>query len=352
MTMMMSKFGNSENAIMDKFIYEKCLKWIPYNKFKNVEYLDKGGFGTIYKATWLDKDKEVVFKCIDDLNENLDKFLDEWKYHKSCLNSYDIIKLHGFTKNPNTLNYMAVMDYANKGNLRGNLTKIIENSWKQKLYMLYKIISGLYEIHKQSLVHCDLHDGNILYHKCERENEESEKIKEIKNNEEDKVYITDLGLCQPVKSYLKQGEIYGVVPFMAPEILRAHDIQLSLNVCKGERPKIIENTPQCYVDLMKKCWNENPSERPSASEVKNIIENWIFYPYNQINEELKSNVMEFINAPIKSNNFITEFHSQACYISRLLDFTSENLNEAIQSKCLDNCIDDIKSLDIKTDENL
>jgi hypothetical protein len=45
---------------LNKFISEKNLKWIPYNKFKNVEYLDKGGFGTIYKAIWLDKYENKV----------------------------------------------------------------------------------------------------------------------------------------------------------------------------------------------------------------------------------------------------------------------------------------------------
>jgi hypothetical protein len=55
------------------------LKWIPYNRLKNVEYLDKGGFGIIYKAIWLNdnKDEEVVLKCCNNLNENLDEFLNE-----------------------------------------------------------------------------------------------------------------------------------------------------------------------------------------------------------------------------------------------------------------------------------
>ncbi|RGB42401.1 kinase-like domain-containing protein, partial [Rhizophagus diaphanus] len=39
---------------------------------------------------------------------------------------------------------------------------------------------------------------------------------------------------------------------------KAHDLQLALSICKGERPEIIENTPQCYIDLMKKCWDEDP----------------------------------------------------------------------------------------------
>ena len=89
---------------------------------------------------------------------------------------------------------MAVMDYANKGNLRENLTSIVENNWNQKLYMLHEIISGLSKIHEKNLIHCDFHDGNILNH----------------NN--GSIYISDLGLCRPVKSFLKKYDIYGVIP--------------------------------------------------------------------------------------------------------------------------------------------
>ena len=33
---------------------DQILEWIPYNRFKNIEYLDKGGFSIIYKAIWMD----------------------------------------------------------------------------------------------------------------------------------------------------------------------------------------------------------------------------------------------------------------------------------------------------------
>ncbi|CAB5195600.1 unnamed protein product [Rhizophagus irregularis] len=116
----------------------------------------------------------------------------------------------------------------------------------------------------------------------------------------------------------------GVPPFND----RAHDLQLSLSICRGERPEVIENTPQCYIDLMKKCWDEDPLKRPSASEVKYVIGNWIFRPdYDEEINEVKSNIMEFTDAPIKNNNLSTESHPQACYTSRLLNFTSEELNE-------------------------
>jgi serine/threonine protein kinase len=239
---------------------------------------------------------------------------------------------------------MAVMDYADEGNLRGCLTKIIKNNWKQKLYMLYKIIIGLKEIHQQNLIHCDFHDGNILNH-----------------NFGNYVYISDLGLCRPIQSSLEKDNIYGVLPFMAPEVLRgkpytsasdiysfsmimwefisgvtpfndeAHNLQLSIRICKGERPKIIENTPQCYVELMKKCWDEEPLKRPSASEIFDIISKWIFFSgeIKNISDELKTNIMEFINAPIGNNNSIIQSHPQAYNTSRILPFTSSKLNEAL-----------------------
>ncbi|GBB83326.1 hypothetical protein RclHR1_10050009 [Rhizophagus clarus] len=322
-------------TLVDKFIEEKRLKWIPYNQFKNVKYLDKGGFSTIYKAIWLTEHKEVVLKCLNNLNknnlnENLDDFLNEWDCHEKCLDSTKIINLHGFTKNQDASNYMVVIDYANKGNLRENLTKVIDNNWNQRLFMLCEIISGLNVIHEQNLIHCDFHDGNILL-----------------NYEETRVFISDLGLCQPVKSFLKKYDIYGVIPFMAPEILRgnpytpasdiysfsmimweftsgvppfndkAHDLQLALSICK---------------------------------EVENIIRNWIYRPSDgEISEELKSNIMEFINAPIIYNNLTINPHPQACYTSRLLDFTSKKLFEILESECLDCLINDIKSLE--TNEN-
>ncbi|GET01059.1 kinase-like domain-containing protein [Rhizophagus clarus] len=53
--------------------------------------------------------------------------------------------------------------------------------------------------------------------------------------------------------------------------------------------------------------------------------------------------MEFINAPIGNINLITGFHPQACYTSRLLNFTSKKVNEVLESECLDCIVDDKSS---------
>src|ERR1044072_3421980 len=206
---------------------------------------------------------------------------------------------------------MIVMRYAENGSLRKNLKDIVKDRWINKLIKLKDIISGLNTIHQKQLIHCDFHHGNVL-------------------SQEYFMFISDLGLCKPVEYFQhskKDDNIYGVLPFVAPEILRgkpyttasdiysfsmimweftsgmppfnnrAHDLQLSINICEGERPEIIENTPQCYVDLMKKCWNENPSKRPNASEIYYTIQNWYKKISNiYINEESKDIIKEFYKA--------------------------------------------------------
>jgi hypothetical protein len=60
---------------LDQFISKNKLKWFPYNKFENIEYLDKGGFGVIYKATY-----EIILKHLNyfnDSNEILNEFLNK-----------------------------------------------------------------------------------------------------------------------------------------------------------------------------------------------------------------------------------------------------------------------------------
>src|ERR1043165_4510080 len=53
----------SGNKEIDEFIqnfqlnatcYQEVLEWIPYEKFENVKYLAKGGFGMVHKSIWVD----------------------------------------------------------------------------------------------------------------------------------------------------------------------------------------------------------------------------------------------------------------------------------------------------------
>ncbi len=241
------------------------------------------------------------------------------------------------------------MDYAKHGSLKKNLSNLVKETWLTKLFKLLSIINGLNIIHQQKMIHCDFHHGNIL-----------------SLVSEDFLSISDLGLCKPVDYFqqTKKNDIYGVLPFVAPENLRgkpytsasdiysfsmimweftsgippfddkAHDLELSISICKGERPEIIENTPQYYIDLMKKCWDENPLKRPNASEIGKIIENWISIIINEYNEHIEfykaDKVLEQKQTDT-SDIINNKTHSQAYHTSRLLDFTKK-LNEILDQE--------------------
>ncbi|RIB24809.1 kinase-like domain-containing protein, partial [Gigaspora rosea] len=134
-------------------------------------------------------------------------------------------------------------------------------------------------------VHGDLHGGNIL----------------LLNEEE--AFISDFGLCRPInETKMLEKKIYGVIPNIAPEILRfqspysqagdiyslgiilwelvcgipafsnrAHCVILITDICNGLRPKTCHFAPPTYNDLLKKCWNQDPSERPSIYAVLDCI---------------------------------------------------------------------------------
>ncbi|RIB23540.1 kinase-like domain-containing protein [Gigaspora rosea] len=51
--------------------------------------------------------------------------------------------------------------------------------------------------------------------------------------------------------------------------------QFQIKICQENlRPRIIEYTPQCYINLMKKCWERDPIKRPSAQKIIEILTEW------------------------------------------------------------------------------
>ncbi|RGB29513.1 kinase-like domain-containing protein, partial [Rhizophagus diaphanus] len=151
-----------------------------------------------------------------------------------------------------------------------------------KLQKVCSIVKGLKEIHDNQMVHHDFHTGNILFN--------DPSIETF-------IYISDMGLCRQVGN-VDTTDIYGVMPYLSPEVLKgnpytqaadiysfgmimyfvatgrqpfdncAHDHNLALDICKGDRPGINElEAPKCYIDLMERCWNANPNNRPNITEL-------------------------------------------------------------------------------------
>ncbi|GET53730.1 kinase-like domain-containing protein [Rhizophagus irregularis DAOM 181602=DAOM 197198] len=222
---------------------------------------------------------------------------------------------------------------------------------------------GLKVIHESELTHCDFHDGNILI-----------------SDDYNEIYIIDLGLCKPIQnSDDKIDKVYGIIPYMAPEILRnnpytpasdiysfsmmmweftsgippfnnkAHDVELILSICEGDRPVIIKNTPKCYEKML----GFRPFQKTNIVIIENTISEWLrcvneYYKLNgedepryevpNIDNQLKNDMYEFIKAnsvlTLEQDNIsVLQTHPQAYYTSRLLTEILYQNN----SECLD-CI--------------
>jgi len=95
---------------------------------------------------------------------------------------------------------MVVLFEMSLGSLRSNLMikKYNPNDKYENLYYVAKSLSAL---HKCNLVHGDFHSGNLLL------------------LYQDMMWISDLGLSKPADKPNKTNEVYGVLPYIAPEIL-------------------------------------------------------------------------------------------------------------------------------------
>jgi len=86
---------------------------------------------------------------------------------------------------------------------------------EDKLKRLDEVGGGLSEIHIQGLVHRDLHSGNILSLNTQNYNYGNKVISRIF----DIFCISDLGLSCPANYQKEEGKIFGVLPYVAPEVL-------------------------------------------------------------------------------------------------------------------------------------
>ncbi|RIB19058.1 kinase-like domain-containing protein [Gigaspora rosea] len=254
--------------------YDEIIEWIPYEDLDDVEVIGEGGFSVVYSAKWK-KGKRYTPVTLPISQKD---FLKEFENLMQTRFVGNKLEVYGITQHKETKKYMIVFQYANGGNLRKflekNFTKLKwESKWKQLLFISWELT----QIHKAGYIHRDLHSGNIL-------------IKEYANGNKEEL--------------IKEGEreIYGVLPYIAPEVLLKHlcteksdiysfgvimaemstgnppyyglecDVSLDIKICNGLHPTFAEGTPECYIQLASRCMDANPSNRPSSIDVYKELE--------------------------------------------------------------------------------
>ncbi|RIA95077.1 kinase-like domain-containing protein [Glomus cerebriforme] len=312
------------------------MEWISYSKITNLKKLAEGGFSIIYEAYWSGEHKNIAVKQLKSSEKISKEFLNELKsYNKCCTEFGHVIQCYGITKDPNTDEYMLIMDYARKGNLHDYLQKnFININWRTKIDILRQISNGLGNIHNANFIHRDLHSGNILIG--------------VIGSYSREYRIGDMGLSQPASETSSNNEIYGVIPYVAPEIFNGakfskasdvyslgmimwecttgckpfadveHDIELIYNIMDGKRPEITKDTPECFVNLMKRCWEFDPTKRPSINEVVDAFFNWDWCKANAVQfKQAEKKRLELIQLKLLGPNFTVK-HPGAIFTSRSL----------------------------------
>lgn len=365
--------GNSE---INKIIFNTQLEskhmfdhieWINHDGFRDIKEIKKGRFGCIYSAIWIDGPmplfgmarngaQNVIIKSLGRTPSDVTpEFILELKEYVKLVTSYTelryellgTIQCYGLTQDSTTKEYMLVMENIKKGNLRNYLNQNFKNmKWiDEKLKILISIAKGLKLIHQSGFIHKNLHSGNILI------------------GEDGMAYISDFGLTSLItnrnsKKEITSKGIYGVLPFVAPEVLkriRLHTKEsniysfgiimwslssgkppfygnplttsLALEICSGERPEVItQGTPKCYIDLMKRCWDSDPAERPNINEIYEILIDWYFLIKNYDDFKIADNEMN--DKEFGRNPRVVE--DEDVYYSQFIDLDAISKEEAFE----------------------
>ena len=118
--------------------------------------------------------------------------------------------------------------------------------------------------------------------------------------------------------------MYEVISGLPPYHNVSHNENLAIKICQGLRPRFNIKVPQLIAHLIKRCLDANPN-RPTAKEIKEIIEKWQFEPTEELQRQIKEAEETNINLqtssiPLASLSYKT--HSGAIYTSRLLNFNN------------------------------
>ncbi|PKC58633.1 kinase-like protein [Rhizophagus irregularis] len=225
-------------------------------------------------------------------------------------------------------------------------------TWKERIKVADDIIVALVGIHDENVIHRDLHSGNILY-----------------SNLNQYWYISDLGFCGPADKSTES--IYGNLPYIAPEVISGknttkksdvysigmlmweissgqppfnyyeNDYKLALNIINGMRPKVISGTPLKYENLMKQCWDADPSNRPDIDTLCNRMHQLLQFYQNISNEILQQETNNNLEKLI--NNSMSKHISSKLFTSKIHQFknlpeprnATEEEQEAFHSKSYD-----------------
>ncbi|CAB4488121.1 unnamed protein product [Rhizophagus irregularis] len=219
----MSRNSNNKNSDTDN----KWIQWIKdgisneyinhhdYSEFQNIKRIGSGAFGNVYRANWKSSNTVVALKSLTNGNDIMKEIVNEIKLMHRVNFHTNIIQFFGIASNTN---------------------------WNIKLQFAIQIADAVSCIHQKDIVHNDLHSDNILVH-------------------QNMIKLADFGLSRRAGVSNSVKDVFGKIPYIDPQRL---DNQTNNN---GKREIPIVGTPNDYINIYTRCWQDNPDDRPDMHQV-------------------------------------------------------------------------------------
>ncbi|KAK1406838.1 hypothetical protein QVD17_38446 [Tagetes erecta] len=246
------------------------------------EKIGSGSCGDLHRGVYLGEDVAVKILRSETLNQTLeDEFCHEVAILREVHHKNVVRFIGACTKQPHLC---IITEYMSGGSLYEYLHKNHNTvTLPQLVQFAIDVSRGMEYLHKNSIIHRDLKAANLLM--------DSHNV----------VKVADFGVAR----FLNQEGIMtaetGTYRWMAPEVInhQPYDqkadvfsfaivlwelvtakipydnmtpLQAALGVRQGRRPDLPTNTHPKLLELMQKCWQTDPSVRPSFSEIKVELE--------------------------------------------------------------------------------
>ncbi|KAI5069709.1 hypothetical protein GOP47_0016010 [Adiantum capillus-veneris] len=245
----------------------------------------QGAFGRLYRGTYNGED--VAVKILERPENNVERAMAmEQQFAQEVimlanLKHENVVRFLGACRKP--LVWCIVTEYAKGGSLRTTLSKKRAMPLRLAVRHALDIARGMEYLHSFGVIHRDLKSDNLLI-----------ADKSIK--------IADFGVARIEVQTEGMTPETGTYRWMAPEMIqhRAYNHKVDVYsfgivlwelvtgnvpfqnmtavqaafavVNRGRRPDIPQDCPAPLISIMTRCWDANPDERPSFSEVVQLLE--------------------------------------------------------------------------------
>ncbi|KAL5703699.1 non-specific serine/threonine protein kinase [Ranunculus cassubicifolius] len=287
--LMLQLFGSWSGSSSSHTLKDKSLAiqlkpgdWeIDVRLLKIEEKIASGSCGDLYRGTYLGNDVAVKVLKSEHLNEDLElEFAQEVKILRKVQHRNVVRFIGACSKRPQLC---IITEFMPGGSLYDYLHK---NRNVLDLHLLLKfaidVCNGMEYLHRNNIIHRDLKTANLLL------------------DTENVVKVADFGVARfQIQGGVMTAET-GTYRWMAPEVInhQPYDqkadvfsfaivlwelttakvpydtltpLQAALGVRQGLRPDLPENVHPKILDLMQRCWETLPMDRPSFVEIRNLI---------------------------------------------------------------------------------